>query len=157
MALGPPSIPTPPGPLPPLPPPSGPAPPGPIPPSTPPSRHIPNVADSATIAEHTDTTGLGPYRLNGALAGCFRFRDDHADGEEVTYIVSDGPNTEVVKGILTFGSPDTLSRDMILASSNGNAAINWSGGTRPLIHEAAGALIDDDTCDMQDIYTGTSV
>ncbi len=117
----------------------------------------PNVGESATIAEYTDTVGDGSYSLRGALTGCFRFRDAHLDGESFDYIVSDGPNIEIDTGTLTYGDPDTLSRDLVQASSNAGAPIFWRGDTRPLLHEVAGEGIDDDTCDMQDIYSGTSV
>jgi hypothetical protein len=100
---------------------------------------VPNVADSATIVEHTDVTGLNDYPLRGAIDGCFRFRDAHSDGATITYHASDGPNVEVVTGTLTYGSPDTLSRITILASSNGGDKINWSGGTRPILRAAVAA------------------
>ncbi len=117
-----------------------------------------NVADSATIAEYTDTVGTGPIALRGALAGCFRFRDGHPDGDStIEYIVSDGPNTEVVLGTLTYGDPDSLSLDTIETSSNGGAAISWSGNTRPLVHEAAAGTGKCVPADIIDVYSGTSI
>ncbi len=96
---------------------------------------VPNVAISATIAEYTNTIGTGTYSLRGALAGYFRFRDAHDDGDSFDYIVTDGPNVEIVTGTLTYGSPDSLSRDTIQTSSNNDNAVNWQGGTRPIIRE----------------------
>jgi hypothetical protein len=118
----------------------------------------PNIGESISIAEYTDTTGTGSYRLLGALDGCFRFRDAKADGDSFQYFVTDGPNIEIVTGVLTYGTVDSLSRTTIEASSSGGAAVNWLGNTRPILRlTIGGAADDDDTCDMQDIYSGTSV
>ena len=39
------------------------------------------------------------------------------------------------------GTPNTLSRDTVLSSSNGNAAVSWSAGSKDVFHTAAAALL----------------
>jgi len=120
-----------------------------------------NFGASVTIAEYTDVTGVANYRLLGAIPGCFRFRDaPHLNGDTVTYHVTDGPNVELVTGIFSTGTPDTLSRPTILASSNAGSPVVWSGRTRPILHEVAGASPGTATCvpaAIIDVYTGTSI
>jgi hypothetical protein len=121
---------------------------------------VPNVAESRTIAEYTDTTGTSDYRLLGALPSSFRFRDAHTDGDSFDYIASDGPNIEIVTGTLTYGSPDILSRTTIQGSSNGGSKVEWSGVTRPILHEVGAASSSTATCvpaEIIDVYTGTSI
>ncbi len=120
---------------------------------------VPNVGASFSISEYTDTTGLGNYALRGGVVSpenyFFRFRDAHDDGASIDYWISDGPNIEIGTGILTYGDPDTLSRDTILASSNGGDKVNWLGGTRPILREVA--VGECCACDIQNVYTGTSI
>lgn len=94
---------------------------------------VPNVSISASVSEYTNVIGLNSYPLLGAITGHFRFRELYNDGDSFDYHISDGPNFEIVTGTLTYGDPDSLSRDIILASSNGGTFVNWSGATRPLI------------------------
>lgn len=94
------------------------------------------VAD--LVWETTTTQGAGAYSLAGAGGGpgsstgapAVKFADAFADGAEVLYSVYSEDGFEIGLGTLTHGSPDTLSRDTVLASSNSGAAVVWGAGTR---------------------------
>lgn len=83
----------------------------------------------------TTTTGSGTYSLGAAPTGYQDFAAAGANsGDTVGYLVLDSltspSNWEVVEGEWTAGSPATLSRDRIIASSNSGLAVSWGLGTK---------------------------
>ena len=82
------------------------------------------------VKETTSQTGTGTYQLNGAASGFRTFVAGVGSGAEVFLAVTDGTDWEVGRGTVTSGSPDTLSRDSILASSNAGSAVSWSSGAK---------------------------
>ena len=77
-------------------------------------------------------TGAGTYNLGGAYSqGDNRFRDVFLTGAPVEYVARTlvgsplGVKWEKGIGTLTYGTPDTLSRDVVYGSSSGGAAISW--------------------------------
>lgn len=82
------------------------------------------------VFETTATTGTGTVNLAGSLTGFQTFIAGVGTGKKVPYQIDDGTNWEVGVGTVTSGSPDTLSRTTILASSNANAAVNFGAGTK---------------------------
>lgn len=82
------------------------------------------------VFETSTTQGTGTLNLAGAPTGFQTFVAGAGDASEVPYIIDDGADWEIGIGTVTSGSPDTLSRDTIYASSNSDAAVNWSTGTR---------------------------
>jgi hypothetical protein len=90
------------------------------------------------VVETSTTTGPGPYNLSGAPpAGTsfFTFRQRFANGEdEIVYWVVSADRTKWEKnrgGLLTYGTPDTLTRNVV-DSTDGGSAISWVGGDTPL-------------------------
>lgn len=89
------------------------------------------------VVELSNTTGTGAYSLAGAPVGTsyFTFRQRYADGDdEVVYWVVNGDRTKWEKNrfsTLNYGTPDTLSREVV-ESTNGDAAVSWVGGDTPL-------------------------
>lgn len=81
------------------------------------------------VKETTSQTGTGTYQLNGAASGFRTFVAGVGSGAETFYAVTDGASWEVNRGTVTAGSPDTLSRDALLASATGSA-ISWSSGSK---------------------------
>jgi hypothetical protein len=86
--------------------------------------------------ETSTTTGTGTLDLDGAVGTGFRaFADDIATGRKVLYnIISvdangDGDYEEGI-GTLTHGTPDTLTRDTVIRSSNGGNKVSWGAGTK---------------------------
>lgn len=81
------------------------------------------------VQETTVTTGIGAYALAGAVIGYQPFSNIMSNTGTCYYCASDGINWEV--GLGTYNtSGNTLSRTSIISSSNGNAAVNWSAGTK---------------------------
>lgn len=88
------------------------------------------------VKETTSTEGTGTIELNGAPGTGFRsFSDEFASGAKVIYgivsVGSDGNGDyEIGIGTLTHGTPDTLTRDAVLRSSNGGSKVNWGPGQK---------------------------
>lgn len=83
------------------------------------------------VWETSTTTGTGTYTLAGAKPGDYRSFGDIGDGNSTFYYATDGEDWEVGVGTYT-ASGTTLARTAILVSSNSNAAVNWSAGTRDI-------------------------
>jgi hypothetical protein len=84
------------------------------------------VADR--IKETTTSTGTGTVTLAGAVAG-FQSFAAVGDGNTTYYTIALGSEWEVGVGTYT-SSGTTLSRDVILESSNSGSAVNFSAGTK---------------------------
>lgn len=82
------------------------------------------------VKETTTTTGTGTYTLAGAVGG-FEAFSEVGDGNTTYYACTDGTDFEVGIGTYT-ASGTTLARTTILQSSNSDAAVNWTGGTRTI-------------------------
>lgn len=81
------------------------------------------------VKETTTTTGTGAITLAGAVTGFRTFASALSSGDRVYYaIVTAVSQTEWEVGIGTFTT--TLARDTVLASSNSNALVNFSAGSK---------------------------
>ena len=85
---------------------------------------MPLVADR--VVETTQTTGTGTLDLDGASTGFRSFVAGIGSGNTAAYVITDGVEWEVGTGVVTSGSPDTLSRAAVIASSNSDALVNWT-------------------------------
>lgn len=85
---------------------------------------------SDRVKEQTTITGTGTYEMDGPITGNQTFLAGVGNGNSCYYTATDGTDWEVGIGTVTDGSPDTLTRDTILASSNADAAVSWSPGTK---------------------------
>lgn len=90
---------------------------------------MPVLADR--VQETTTTTGTGTLTLAGAVTGFQSFTTASLDGKAVDYTIvnASGSEWEVGRGTFT-ASGTTLSRTTVFASSNSNAAVNFSAGTK---------------------------
>ena len=86
------------------------------------------VADR--VKETTITTSTGTLDLGGAATGFQTFVDGILTTNTTAYLITDNTDWEIGIGTVTSGSPDTLSRDTVKASSNGGALVNWGAGTK---------------------------
>ena len=84
------------------------------------------------VKETSTTTGTGTFSLAGAETGFETFVSGIGTGNTTYYsIVLDGTNEfEVGIGTVTDATPDTLSRDTVISSSNSDALVNFSAGTK---------------------------
>ena len=105
------------------------------------------------VKETTTTTGTSTYTLAGAVTG-FEAFSEIGDGNTTYYACTDGTDFEVGVGTYT-ASGTTLARTTILQSSNSDAAVNWTSGTRDIFctQPAEKAVF----LDASDIATFTNV
>ena len=91
----------------------------------------------------TTTTGTGAINMGGAVAGYRAFSDAFSTGDVTYYCIAGATEWEVGIGALTSGAPWALSRDTVLASSNGGALVLFSAGTKNVYCDlpAAGILL----------------
>lgn len=82
------------------------------------------------VKETSTTTGTGTLDLAGAVAGFQGFVAGVGDGNECVYCCEDGTDYEIGIGTVTDAATDTLSRTVILVSSNSGSAVNWGAGTK---------------------------
>jgi hypothetical protein len=84
------------------------------------------------VKETSTTTGTGTFNLAGAETGYESFVSGVGTGNTTYYAIelNAANQWEVGIGTVTSGSPDTLSRDTIISSSNSDAAVTFSAGTK---------------------------
>lgn len=79
------------------------------------------------VQETTITTGSGTVTLAGAVPAYRAFSTAFSDGDSVRYVIVGGAEWEVGEGIYTGG---TLSRVTVFTSSNANALVVFSAGSK---------------------------
>ncbi len=87
----------------------------------------------ATRTEQTTlTTGTGTIDLVPALTGRRNFSDTIGNGNQCYYTIqtTDEAQWEEGWGIVTAGSPDQLTRNTVIRSSNGDNLVNFPSGTK---------------------------
>jgi len=92
------------------------------------------VADR--VKETTTTTGTGDLTLAGAITGFLPFSARCSDGDTLYYSIQavDGatgvPTGEWECGRGTYSAADTLTRDVVLSSSNSDALVSFAAGDK---------------------------
>jgi cytoskeletal protein CcmA (bactofilin family) len=83
------------------------------------------------VRETTTTTGTGTITLGGAVGNFETFTANLSDGDTTYYAIVDANNSDFEVGLGTFtASGTTLARTTVIASSNGNSAVNLSSGSK---------------------------
>ena len=84
------------------------------------------------VKETSTTTGTGTFDLAGAETGFESFVSGVGDGNVTYYAISNDGTTEFEAGIgtVTDATPDTLARTTVISSSNSDALVNFSAGTK---------------------------
>jgi hypothetical protein len=83
------------------------------------------------VKETSTTTGTGTFDLAGAVSGFESFVAGIGNSNTTYYsIVNENGEFEVGLGTVTDAATDTLSRDTIISSSNSDAAVNFTAGTK---------------------------
>lgn len=98
------------------------------------------VADR--VKETTTTTGTGTFNLGGTSTGYQTFVAGIGSGKRTYYAAFAGSEWEVGIGLITSGSPDTLTRARVLASSNAGALVNFSAGSKDVWSDLPASLIN---------------
>jgi len=80
------------------------------------------------VQETTTTTGTGTVTLAGAVSG-FQSFSAVGDGNSTYYTITGGTDWEVGIGTYT-SSGTTLSRAIVLSSSNSDSLVNFAAGTK---------------------------
>lgn len=82
------------------------------------------------VKESTASTGLGDIILAGTLTGFRTFASIISVGEAFYYCIDGGTSGEWEVGIGVLTNATTLVRSSVLSSSNANAAVSFSAGTK---------------------------
>ena len=84
------------------------------------------------VKETSTTTGTGTFDLAGAETGFESFVSGVGNGNSTYYAISNDGTAEFEVGIgtVTDATPDTLSRTTIISSSNSDALVDFSAGTK---------------------------
>lgn len=87
------------------------------------------------VQETSITTGTGAFTLAGAVAGYRAFASVCATSDTLNYFieavdVSGVPTGDWETGLGTYSGVNTLTRTTVSRSSNGNAAVVFSAGTK---------------------------
>ena len=84
------------------------------------------------VKETSTTTGTGTLNLAGAETGYESFVAGIGTGNTTYYAIelNSASEFEVGIGTVTDASPDTLSRDTVISSSNSDSKVDFSAGTK---------------------------
>jgi len=82
------------------------------------------------VKETSTSTGTGTINLAGAEQGFESFVSGVGDTNTTYYAIAINDEWEIGIGTVTSGTPDTLSRDTVISSSNSDALVNFSAGNK---------------------------
>lgn len=82
------------------------------------------------VKETTTSTGTGTINLGGAVQGFETFVSGVGTTNDTYYCIFAGAEFEVGQGTVTDATPDTLSRDTVITSSNSNNLVDFSAGDK---------------------------
>lgn len=92
------------------------------------------------VQEVTTTVSTGTVTLGGAVVGYQTFANAFSVGDQTYYCIAGQATTEWEVGIGTLASSSTLTRDVILASSNSNNVVNFAAGIKDVYCTAPACL-----------------
>jgi hypothetical protein len=102
------------------------------------------VADR--VKETTTVTGTGPATLAGAASGYRSFASQLSIGDTCAYVIVNSNASEWETGIGTYSAVNTLTRTTIHASTNANAAVVFTAGTKDVfMGPTANTILSDVT------------
>lgn len=95
------------------------------------------------VKETSTTTGTGNITLAGAVAQFVTFTSRFAIGETIYYAIVGQTGTEWEVGIGTLSGTTTLVRTTVTASSNADALVTFSAGTKDVFNTIPGSFVED--------------
>ena len=111
------------------------------------------------VKETTTTTGTGTINLAGAEVGFEGFVSAIGNSNTTYYAIAHQSANEFEIGIgtVTDASPDTLSRTTIISSTNSDAAVDFSAGTKDVFCTlpASKAVFYDESSGSSDVAIGS--
>lgn len=111
---------------------------------------MPRFADR--VKDTTTSTGTGAITLSGTpAAGYQTFAAAFGASQTINvgYCIAGQGTTEFEVGKGTFNGTTGLARDVVRASSNANALVNFSAGTKDVFCTASAEQIDNANFGMQ--------
>lgn len=109
---------------------------------------MPRFADR--VQETTTTTGTGDITLSGTAATrCQRFQDAHNIDDVIKYVIEGQSGSEWEVGIGKLTASTTLARLEVYSSSNSNALVNFSAGTKDVYTVLGAENINDASLSMR--------
>lgn len=91
------------------------------------------LAINDRVKQTSTSTGTGTINLDASVpTGFVSFVSGIGNGNTTYYTIqnTDSGEFEVGLGTVTDATPDTLSRDTVLSSSNSGSLVNFSAGTK---------------------------
>ena len=93
------------------------------------------------VKETTTTTGTGDITLAGAVSQFRAFSSVFEVGLRVAYAIVGQTGTEWEVGIGYLSGSSTLVREVVQASSNSDALVNFSAGTKDVFCTLAAEIV----------------
>ena len=96
------------------------------------------------IKDTSTTTGTGAFTVSGsAPTGYQTFSARYAVGDDVPYVIVHQTLNEWETGLGTYSSSNTLTRTTVRSSSNSDAAVDFSAGTKDVFVDIIAAFAND--------------
>lgn len=107
------------------------------------------------VKENSSTTGTGDFTLEGATTGgFFRFQDVLAVGDFTIYVIQNTSANEVEIGVGFLTSASVLQRFAVRRSTNNNALVDFSAGTKSVFIDADSRFLAPLTAAGDLLYRG---
>jgi hypothetical protein len=111
------------------------------------------------VKESSTTTGTGTFDLDGVVSGFEGFVAGIGTGNTTYYTIFNQGTTEweVGRGTVTDATPDTLARTTVISSSNGDAAVNFTSGTKDVFWTMPASKVFLKSCAIIFSYNATAI
>ena len=103
------------------------------------------------VRENSTTTGTGNITLTGAVSGYKSFSSRMSVADTCFYTIINGTEWEV--GLGTYSASNTLTRTTVYRSSNADALVNFSAGTKDVFIDQERRLGDQKRLDTVVVLT----
>ena len=111
------------------------------------------------VKENSTTTGTGTFTLSGAVTGFETFSSAIGNANTTYYTIHTQNAAQFEVGIGTVGA-GTLARDTVISSSNSDAAVDFTAGTKDVfctMPASKVAYVDDTGRTINAAGTGLAV
>ena len=111
------------------------------------------------VKENSTTTGTGTFTLSGAVTGVETFSSAIGNANTTYYTIHTQNAAQFEVGIGTVGA-GTLARDTVISSSNSDAAVDFTAGTKDVfctMPASKVAYVDDTGSTINAAGTGLAV